>query len=46
MPLTATISKVKRLLQAMQEQAWELNLDSSEGLRPEKKQKIEKSFKV
>ena len=33
-------------LQAMQEQAWELNLDSSEGLRPEKKRKVEKPFKV
>ena len=30
----------------MQEQAWELNLDSSEGLWPEKKQKVEKPSKV
>ena len=30
----------------MQEQAWKLNLDSPEGLRPEKKRKVEKPFKV
>ena len=37
---------MKKLLQAMQEQVWELHLDSSEGLRPKKKQKVEKPFKV